>query len=47
MTFGWLSKAGIGIDHAEELDDAADPVERTERLMHHRQQVDAGDAGVP
>src|SRR5262249_3513350 len=33
------AEAGRGVDHAEQLDDSADPVERAERGPHGREQL--------
>ena len=41
---GMIGEIRRGVDHAEQLDDAPDAGERTKRVMHDRQQVDAGQA---
>src|SRR3954447_13260347 len=43
---GLLAESGHGVDHAQQLDDPADPIEVAQLGFHGRDQLEAGHAGV-
>src|SRR5580658_4946616 len=45
--FRRVVEVGRGVDHAKELDDEVDAVERAKRVTHGREQSEADQPGAP